>query len=163
MHPTTRKRLDEIAAREAKATEGEWLWTLTKQTTRAEVLAHFTEIYDGGEEGPLHGCGVPAPGGTIEEGCLTTAITGNGPTSEANAKFICAAHNTDLPYLLRLAELQAAVIGAERTADEATVAASDQSRRIAPEEVDGLMRRFIGSLNARDRARKALDDFCEED
>ncbi len=72
------------------ATKGPWRWTLTKQSVRDEVLEYFAAHYDKCQEGPLHGVGIPAPGRAIEEECLAVSITGNGPTSEANAQYIAA-------------------------------------------------------------------------
>lgn len=75
------------------ATGGEWVWTLTSQSSRKDVLRYLQEHCDRSPEGPLHGVGVPAPGCTIEEHCLVTAISGNGPASEANAQLIAALRN----------------------------------------------------------------------
>ncbi len=98
----TAETLAELERLETEATPEPWVWTLTSQESREDVLAYFAEHYDKGEGGPLHGCGVPAPGCSIEDECLATSITGNGPTSKANARFSAAIRN-HAPALIRAA------------------------------------------------------------
>lgn len=101
---------DQLAAIEARlraATPGPWTWTKTtgRQASREFLLGQFE-----GSDGPdLHGTGVGAPGKTVEESCLSTAITGNGPTSEANAIFIANAPTDIAALIAEIARLREAL------------------------------------------------------
>lgn len=100
----TTEQLTEIEARLRAATPGPWTWTRTtgRQASREFLLGQFE-----GSDGPdLNGTGVGAPGKTVEESCLSTAITGNGPTSEANAIFIANAPTDIAALIAEVAELR---------------------------------------------------------
>lgn len=92
----TSEEIAEIEARAAAATPGPWRRTV--KGDRREAREWLIGQFDASEGDKIHGAGVAAAGKTIEEECLSTAITGNGPTSEANAIFIASAR-TDVPRL----------------------------------------------------------------
>ncbi len=93
---TIAERIAEIKARAEAATPGPW--TRTFKPGRDESRAWLLGQFDASDGDGVHGAGVGAPGKTVEDECLSTAVTGNGPTSEANAVFIVAAR-TDVPFL----------------------------------------------------------------
>lgn len=94
-------RLDEIRARLAAATPGPWgvCFDDTQPTVEALAAELGKSLAHGGLK--LWGVVVPSPGEATE--WKYPAITGNGPTSEANARFIAAAPG-DVAYLVSLVE-----------------------------------------------------------
>jgi hypothetical protein len=73
------------------ATEGPWYWFTTGDKARTEVVDYLRRAYEANSEATVHGCCVPNGDHPLTEEALFTAVTGNGPTSEANAKFIVCA------------------------------------------------------------------------
>lgn len=112
--PADPRTIAEEALRLAKgATPGPYIWARTKQDTRQGCIDWYAENYDHGVEGPIHAVVVPDGDAPIEELCKTVAITGNGPTSEANALLLTHAgtHYAELAraYLELVSDLPHAV------------------------------------------------------
>ena len=86
--------LDALAAAVERMSPAPWHWGLSPAETRTEVLAYFAATYDGGVpgsgNGPIHVAVIPDGDKPLQESALFTAITGNGPTSKANALGIVA-------------------------------------------------------------------------
>jgi len=114
--PATIARLRELLA---KATPGPWF--IGHNPDGRDPMAYIGEAYSYGPPGRVHLVCVPIPGKSLDDEALFTAVTGNGPTSEANAALVADAV-TALPAILDaldaattvLARIHAA-IGAERT------------------------------------------------
>lgn len=92
--PEARARLRSL---EAKATPGPWY--RGHNPDHCEPVAYFREAYAYGPPGRVHLVCVPFNDKPLNDEALFTAITGNGPTSEANAALIAEARNL-LPALL---------------------------------------------------------------
>lgn len=98
---TRSERLEEIRKRAEVATPGPWLWALFDEAK--DPLEWIRECLSYGS-GPVHLTWCPEHPLTKgqhprPEHAVVPAITGNGPTSEANAKFLAAARE-DIPWLL---------------------------------------------------------------
>jgi hypothetical protein len=74
-------------------------WTPGHNPPDREPIAYIAEAYSYGPPGTMHLVCVPFEDKPMDEEALFTAITGNGPTSEANARFIALAR-TAMPLLL---------------------------------------------------------------
>ena len=85
---------DEARALLEAATPGEWF--VGYNPDGSDPVEYFRECYDRGEPGRIWLVCVPYQDKPPNEEALCTSITGNGPTSEANARLIAAA-----PRLLR--------------------------------------------------------------
>lgn len=92
----------------AAASQDGWQFGATRETEPDDVVRVMRETYERGPAGPVWCVHFPEP--TVSRppdavGSLYVAITGNGPTSEANAKYIawCAPSNV-LALLDELAE-----------------------------------------------------------
>lgn len=93
----TNEELAEIEARANAATPGPWRAKWSEQTHEEIIAAMSGMIEKGGKEWHWVDCDAIHPGDT---GNLVIAETGNGPTSEANARFIANAR----PDMLKLIE-----------------------------------------------------------
>lgn len=92
--------LSELERLHAEATPGPW--TPGHNPDDREPMSYIAEAYQYGPPGRVHLVCVPAGDADINDEALFTAITGNGPTSEANAALIAAARS-HLPKLLAAA------------------------------------------------------------
>ena len=122
------KTRDELKRLEAKATPGEWLWChAPDRTDKASFLAWCAEAWDltirangSREEEGIQYVGRMLPAGEkewSEDEYVCVSITGNGPTSAANARFIPALRNHAKELLAdseRLAEVEAKCEGMRR-------------------------------------------------
>ncbi len=98
----TGEELDEIARLEKEATPGPWHGG--HNPDGYDPIDYFRAAYDYGPPGRVHLTCIPAPGKDVNDEALFTAITGNGPTSEANAALIASLRNA-APALLESARL----------------------------------------------------------
>lgn len=111
-----------LAIAKAAGPHEPWQYGASQETDPDEVARSWRETYDKNPPGPIHIVHVPQDNG---EG-LYVAITGNGPTSAANAEFIawCSPDNvTALLEDLRLTRDErdtAKRVLAERDAKEPT-------------------------------------------
>jgi hypothetical protein len=96
---------DKLRALASAATPGPW--HRGHQPDGRDAVEYFTEIYSYGTPGRVWLACVPVEGKDINDEAKFTAITGNGPTSEANASFIAAASPSVVLGLLdRIEELE---------------------------------------------------------
>lgn len=73
------------------ASKGPKIWSVYKGDTQEEVIPRIVENYTNNTAVRAHAVAMVIDDVTpIETKCLTMAITGNGPTAEANAKYIVA-------------------------------------------------------------------------
>lgn len=132
--------LDELMSLLAAATPGQWWYGTPDDTTQtvAEWMATCSPDPDAHAAGRLHLLWTPG-----ETGPLITAITGDGPTSEANAKLLWAAH-----------EYLPALVSDLRTAEARATAAEVASRgyRERAEKAEAKAARFAGLLGHQSRA-----------
>ncbi len=106
--------LDKLEALAAAATPG-GVFGRFRSNDPADQLAQFHETLVHGA-GPIWCVCVPVDDGSpIEQEALYTAITGNGPTSEANAKFYSVARENTLTLIeqVRALTTRVAELGAE--------------------------------------------------
>jgi hypothetical protein len=75
-------------------------------TDQADQIRQFTENLTHGS-GEVWGVVVPINGKAIDDECAYSAITGNGPTSEANAKFYSVARENTLTLIAQVRALTA--------------------------------------------------------
>lgn len=113
----TKEELQAIQERAEKATPGPWEWARFDDSK--EPIEWLREMLSYGS-GPVHGAwapGHPLTRGTHPrpEHAVMPAITGNGPTSEANAKFIAAARTDVLALLEHIAALEGALTPSAET------------------------------------------------
>lgn len=93
--PMTEEELQNIAERACASSPEELVVMSAGDHTTGEIYDDHERISEWLAEnirkgsGPLYGVCIDEPG--LEEECRTVAITGNGPTSEANALFIVRA------------------------------------------------------------------------
>jgi hypothetical protein len=78
-----------------------WQYGPSPETEPDDVEKMLRRTYDAGTPGPVHMVHVPDAGADT---CVVVAITGNGPTSEANAKFLAWSQPRNV--LLALDELK---------------------------------------------------------
>lgn len=107
--PPDRLDLGELALRAQAATPGPWLSCYNDSGTHADTVAHVAESLARGSGDRVYGVHAPH----LREdgkGVVWPAITGNGPTSEANAYFIAACDpQSILALLARLARAEGAL------------------------------------------------------
>ena len=87
---------------EKKATPGPWFLAVHEEKTVKKLmawLAKFGSHYPNNKILHMVGAGKFGEDGLDEDEIRVPAVTGNGPTSEANRDYICAARNA-LPALL---------------------------------------------------------------
>ena len=68
-------------------------WHFGHDPDGSDPQAYIAEAYSYGPPGRVHLVCVPMPGKNVNDEALFTAITGNGPTSEANSRAIAALRN----------------------------------------------------------------------
>jgi hypothetical protein len=146
--------LDALQALCDAATPGEAMHLATMPTDDlAEQVAYFAECARHGS-GKMHGVAIPVCAAVdINDEALFVAFTGNGPTSEANAKFIAAAREA-MPLLVAevrtaRAALNALGIGPLGGLDDglasginllaSALAAAQETARVASGNYDGLL------------------------
>lgn len=92
MERFTAEREEIARALLAAASPRPWTFGRTTQDDAESVVEVFSHAYSAGEIGPIYVVAVPIDNETpVEEECKYTAITGNGPTSAANARLISQA------------------------------------------------------------------------
>lgn len=137
--PMSNDVLDELMSLLAAATPGQWWYGTPDDTTQtvAEWMATCSPDPDAHAAGRLHLLWTPG-----ETGPLITAITGDGPTSEANAKLLWAAH-----------EYMPALVSDLRTAKARATAAEVASRgyRERAEKAEAKATRSAGLLGHQSR------------
>lgn len=107
--PAEREQLVGLVEAGRKATQGEWHWCTNTAQPHPECQAwacrnHRDGMDNHGAGETTHFIAIPEAGQTIDDPdayCYTTAVTGNGPSSEANAHFVLLAANAR-PLLARL-------------------------------------------------------------
>jgi hypothetical protein len=110
--------IEELKALLTAATPTPWQWGVHSEPTLTELGDYAKTMMEKRDGLTCHMAFISDPEDADNEGkYLTTAVVGNGPTSEANAKLIVWAVNA-LPHLL--AELDA--LRAERTLGERVTA-----------------------------------------
>lgn len=137
--PMSNDVLDELMSLLAAATPGQWRYGTPDDTTQtvAEWMATCSPDPDAHAAGRLHLLWTPG-----ETGPLITAITGAGPTSEANAKLLWAAH-----------EYLPALVSDRRAAEARATAAEVASRgyRERAEKAEAKATRSAGLLGHQPR------------
>lgn len=89
------------------ASKGEKVWGIIKGETQEEVIPCIVENYTSNQAVDAHMVAMVVDDATpIETKCLTMAITGNGPTSEANAKYIVASFGPIAGWAAALREVR---------------------------------------------------------
>ncbi len=111
-----------------KATGGRHRWAVTEKATREELIADHAENLSHSDSNAVHSVGAMDHPGTVlgdeperPQHLVITALTGNGPNSENNAKFYAAAN--PVAVLVLLAHLQQFIDCAyalQMTAEEAS-------------------------------------------
>lgn len=107
--PLTRAERERLRALCEAATPGPWHFG--RSPDNADAVDYFARGYAAGPPTPVFLVCVPIGDKPMNDEARFTAITGNGPTSEANALFVSSARNA-LPSLLDA--LDAAEARAER-------------------------------------------------
>lgn len=87
----TEQDIEEMERTVEKATAEPWL--KGHNPTSREPMEYIADAYSYGPPGLVHLVCVPVDGKPIDDALGFTAITGNGPTSEANAAFIARARS----------------------------------------------------------------------
>ena len=103
----TDDQLRELLELEVKASQSEWIWTRTQDLeTLDAMLDHMRAHFEFSAVRTISGVGIPQhPLSDSDSGHMVlSAITGNGPTSDDNAVFICAARNVIRPLVEELLE-----------------------------------------------------------
>lgn len=146
--------LTAISERLRDATPGPW--TRTKTPGREKSLNFLLSQFEASDGDDLHGAGVGAPGKTVEEECLSTAITGNGPTSEANAEFIAHAPADIAALLAEVERLRQSLA----VAQQATTCAGCGVYKHTPNRMDGEFGGYVcgGCMEARIHALRETED-----
>jgi hypothetical protein len=89
------------------ASKGNKVWGLIKGETQEEVIPRIVENYTNNAAVGAHVVAMVIDEATpIETKCLTMAITGNGPTAEANAKYIVASFDPVIGWEAALREVR---------------------------------------------------------
>lgn len=100
----TAAELDELEALANAATPGPWLWGRHTFKTKDEAKEWISETFEQREGLELWMSFVPDPERPGES--LFTAITGNGPHSEANAAFVAQLGDAVPKLIARVRELE---------------------------------------------------------
>lgn len=111
--PVDRHDLARLRALCEAATPAPWVPAQFPESAGPAARHYFEELLSYGS-GEVFGAVVPIDGVPLSESALWTVITGNGPTSEANAALAIAARAA-LPDLLDAAERLLAIDGALET------------------------------------------------
>lgn len=91
----TPEQLADLERLAQAASSEEWQSGKWEHASHSELLAYLSVAIRGRESTDLHGVWIAK-----EEGNRFTAITGNGPTSEANAAYIAAANPATVLQLI---------------------------------------------------------------
>lgn len=87
--PITDEQIEELVAIEAASTQGPWVWSI-QPFESAEALAKWhDEMIAFGPSRSINGCTCPSHP-NAKDGSVWSVNTGNGPSSENNARFISA-------------------------------------------------------------------------
>lgn len=105
MNDETKKRIRALAS---AATPNLCVGLFASDNQKKQV-AMFKESLEKRPEGKVWCCCAEIPGKPISEEALYAAITGNGPTSEANARFFAVARELVLSLLQQLDECDSEV------------------------------------------------------
>ncbi len=79
----SREALQHVLDAADNATQEEWVWGHSGTTTRQGAFQYSRDMIERGIDDDLHGVFVDRAGVM-----LCVALTGNGPTSEANARYL---------------------------------------------------------------------------
>jgi hypothetical protein len=161
--PLSGEELDALAELEQEATPGPWEFGRPAVATEAEAVACFLHAYRGGPEGSFWvNWVVDSTPVRPEDNSLYVAVTGNGPTSEANARFNSAARNA-LPRLIaQVRELQRELlredgrrVDAEKAAEQHRIHGSMFARAADTEKAEAKTQRARAEAAERTVAEQA--------